>query len=502
MIWSVDSVDEGKAVLESEDCSHVTVPVTELGADAREGDIFLKDLSGRWMRDPELTEKRRKELARRTAVLAGKKERPLKIFVETLGCKVNFFESAGIIKSFSEAGYETAPSMEEADIVLLNSCTVTENADRKARAFCRKVRQENPSAVLAVSGCFAQAFPEKARALGADVLMGTGNRKQTLAAVEEFLDTRKPVELLEQLKGVSYEHTEADELLEHTRAFLKIEDGCERYCTYCAIPKARGPVRSLALAEVRRQAERFAANGYKEIVLCGINLSAYGTDIGCDLGDAVLAAASPDGVERIRLSSLECDILTDEMLDKFLSCDKFCPQFHLSLQSGCDRTLKRMNRHYTASEYAGICRRIREKFDDAVFTTDIIVGFPGETEEDHLESVRFCESIGFLRTHIFPYSRRGGTMAAAMPDQITRNEKKRRAKEMSDALAPVSRRVMEGFVGRRARVIVEQDEGGWFGGYTDRYLPVKVTGSGLRNGMTVWGTVTAIENGRAVMEAE
>ncbi len=498
MRYVVDSVSEGIARLESEDSGVLTLRPGELGLPVKEGDVLERDGEGNWTVLPGGSRERKAGAAFRTALLSRGERR---LYVETLGCKVNFYESAGLQKIFGEAGYVPS-AMEDADLVILNSCTVTENADRKARAFCRKVRQENPDAVLAVCGCFAQAFPEKAKELGADVLLGTGNRRQMREAVEAFLREGKPVTRILDLRGSCYEHLEAEELLEHTRAFLKIEEGCERYCTYCAIPMARGPVRSLPLEQVKEQAARFAANGYREIVLCGINLSAYGMDLGCDLGDAVLAAASPEEVVRVRLSSLECDILTDGMLDKFASCPKFCPQFHLSLQSGCDRTLRRMNRRYDAGQYAEVCERIRERFENPTFTTDIITGFPGETEEDHRKSVEFSRSIGFLRTHVFPYSRRGGTVAAAMPDQVPRAEKQRRAREMIRELAPVCRQAMEGFVGKKARVILERDEGGWFSGYTDRYLPARVTGSGLAPRMIVEGEILRIEDGLAVLEGK
>ncbi|MBR5501827.1 MAG: tRNA (N(6)-L-threonylcarbamoyladenosine(37)-C(2))-methylthiotransferase MtaB [Oscillospiraceae bacterium] len=344
----------------------------------------------------------------------------MSVYIETFGCKVNSYESAALYKLFGEAGHAPAESMQRADIVVINSCTVTENSDRKARSFVNKTRRENPNAVLVLCGCFPQAFPEKAEGLDVDILMGSGTRLETVAAVQQFTETRERQNRIRTLKDAAFEPLQADELLEHTRAFLKIQDGCQRFCAYCAIPMARGPVRSMPLEEVKRQAQRFAEKGYREIVLAGINLSAYGSDLGCDLGDAVLAAAEAEGIVRIRLGSLECDILTDEMLDKFASCSKFCPQFHLSLQSGSDETLRRMHRRYRAAEYAAVCERIRARFDAPTFTTDIICGFPGETEQDHADSVAFCESIGFIRAHVFPYSRRAGTAAAKMSGHLPR----------------------------------------------------------------------------------
>ena len=423
----------------------------------------------------------------------------MRVFFETYGCKVNLYETSAMMKKFAASGFSLTKDLAEADVVVLNSCTVTGNADRKARSFARKVRSVSPNAVFLLCGCFAQAFPEKARELGADILMGTTDRGSAPAAVLRFLESREPMDLVQSLDSAVFEALEADELVEHTRAFLKIEDGCQKYCSYCAIPKARGPVRSMPLAEVRRQCEELVRSGYREIVLCGINLSAYGNDLGCDLGDAVLAAGETEGLVRVRLSSLECDLLTDEMLRKFASCEQFCPQFHLSLQSGSDRTLRRMNRHYTSADYAAICEKIRSIFRDATFTTDIIVGFPGETEQDFEDSVSFCRSVGFLRTHVFPYSKRPGTMAAALPEQVTRAEKERRSKEMIAAMKLRSEEVLTSFIGKKVRVILEQPENGAFTGYSDRYLPCLVTGEGLSSHQVVEGTVERIENSAAVV---
>lgn len=426
----------------------------------------------------------------------------MKVYFETFGCKVNVYETSALIKIFSDVGFERTDTLAEADVVVINSCTVTENSDRKARAFIRKARATAPDAAIVLSGCFAQAFPDKAANTHPDILMGTTDRSSTPKYVQDYLKDRVPKNLVKPFSGRNYEILNAEELVEHTRAFLKIEDGCEKYCSYCAIPKARGPVRSMSLSEVRRQCEDFAGNGYKEIVLCGINLSAYGTDIGCDLGDAVMTCQEVDGICRIRLSSLECDILTDEMLEKFSRCDKFCPQFHLSLQSGSDRTLHRMNRHYTSDEYYRICEKIRALFTDPTFTTDIIVGFPGETETDFEDSVSFCRKAGFLRAHVFPYSRRSGTIADALPDQITRAEKERRSRVMIAAMKERSAEIMMSFIGKKERIILEQPEGEGYFGYSDRYIPCIVIGDDLHTNQIVQGTIIRIENGTAIVSTE
>ncbi|MDO5138917.1 MAG: tRNA (N(6)-L-threonylcarbamoyladenosine(37)-C(2))-methylthiotransferase MtaB [Oscillospiraceae bacterium] len=426
----------------------------------------------------------------------------MKVFFETFGCKVNVYETSALIRLFNEAGFERTDTLSEADVVVINSCTVTENADRKARTFVRKARAVVPDAAIVLCGCYAQAFPDKAAKIQPDILMGTSDRNTTPQIVLDYLKDREQRNLVHPFTNASYEIMNAEELVEHTRAFLKIQDGCEKYCSYCAIPKARGPVRSMPLAEVRRQCEGFASNGYKEIVLCGINLSAYGADLGCDLGDAVMTCQDIEGISRIRLSSLECDILTEDMLEKFAGCDKFCPQFHLSLQSGCDRTLRRMNRHYTSDEYYHICEKIRSLFDNPTFTTDIIVGFPGETEEDFEDSVSFCRKVGFLRAHVFPYSRRSGTMADALPDQITRAEKERRSRIMIAAMKERSGEILNSLVGKKERIILEQPDGNGVFGYSDRYLPCRVIGDGLQTNQIVIGTVERIENGTAVVIPE
>ena len=427
----------------------------------------------------------------------------MKVYIETFGCKVNFYETSALFRLFEQKGYERTESLEDADIIVVNSCTVTENADRKAKFFVNKVKREKPDAVLAMCGCFCQAYPEKAAAFGADVMYGTANKMSLPDAVEEFLRTRQKKEEIISFDNAVFDQTEADEMVDHTRAFLKIEDGCDRYCTYCTIPKARGPVRSMPLMEVKHMCQKFAEKGYKEIVLVGINISAYGRDIECDLGDAVLAACSVPGIVRVRLGSLESDILSPEMLEKLSSCDKFCPHFHLSLQSGCDRTLKRMNRHYDTAEFTAFCGKLRNAFDTPTFTTDIIVGFPGETEADFSESVAYCSGLGFIRTHVFPYSRRAGTVAANLPDQLSRIEKQSRAKIMTDATRQRAASELKKFIGRKVRVILEQhDEGGWHTGYTDRYIPAKVFGSNYKPNDLVTGTVTAFENGCAVVEPD
>ena len=426
----------------------------------------------------------------------------MKIYIKTFGCKVNSFESAAMAELLYERGFEAADSELAADAVIVNSCTVTANGDKKTRQYLRRVKRENPSCAVMLSGCFAQAFPERAASIPeADVVCGTGNRAAAVELLCEFLQNRERAVEIVPNKEKTFEPLAASEPDGHTRAFLKIEDGCERYCSYCIVPYARGPVRSLALDELKARVENLANNGFAEIVLSGINLSCYGRGEGCDLAHAVSAAASVEGIERIRLGSLEPDLLSDDMLDRLAAETKLCPHFHLALQSGCDATLRRMNRHYTAEEYTAVAERIRARFERATFTTDLIVGFPGETESDFEESLAFAESFGFLKIHVFPYSLRDGTAAAKLPDHIEKPEKERRAALMGLAAERSRERVMRSFIGKTARVILEQpQEVGGFGGYTDRYLPALVLGKNLKERETVTGIIEDIADDACVIK--
>lgn len=427
----------------------------------------------------------------------------MNIYFSTFGCKVNSFESAAMAQLLRDAGHTVVESDERADVIVVNSCTVTANGDKKVRQYLRARKRAHPDLVTVLCGCFPQAYPELARAYTeADILMGTGNRAALPGLLDEFLRTRARVEDIQPNSTKEFELLRAERLDGYTRAFLKIEDGCERYCAYCVIPYARGPVRSMPLRELRRQAERLAGNGYREIVLTGINLSFFGREEGFTLADAVETIAELPGIERIRLSSLEPDLLTHEGLARMAATGKLCPQFHLALQSGCDATLRRMNRKYTTADYTAVADDIRSLFDRPTFTTDVMVGFAGETEADFETSRAFVEQFGFLKCHVFPYSRREGTAGARLPGQLEKREKDRRAASMSESAERARLQVMESFVGAEARVILEQPQpSGGFDGYDDRYLPCLVAGEGLRSGATVNGTITHIADGRCVVEA-
>lgn len=394
----------------------------------------------------------------------------------TLGCKVNQYETEILKKSFAEKGFETVSQNESADVYIINSCTVTSTGDKKTRQTLHRLRRQSPAAVIAVVGCYPQAFPDAAEKLSdADIIMGSQNRSEVVGHVLKALKSRgKIIDIPKYTKDVLFEPMSADTFSEHTRAFVKIEDGCDRYCSYCIIPKARGPVRSKPLCDLEAELKALAANGYKEIVLVGINLSSYGKDSGCRLADAVELACRIDGVERVRLGSLEPELLTDDDIDRMASSEKFCPQFHLSLQSGCDDTLKRMRRHYTSEEYAKIVEKIRIRIPNASITTDIMVGFAGETEAEFKKSLEFAEKIKFAKMHVFAYSVREGTIAAKMDGQLTKSEKERRSALMISAADKLHEEFLNAQAGKTESVLFETHENGYAFGYTKNYAPVAV----------------------------
>lgn len=398
----------------------------------------------------------------------------MKVSVITLGCKVNQYESQAMLSGLLAAGCTACDDISQSDLILVNSCTVTAMSDRKVRQAVRRARRENPNAVLVLTGCMPQAFPEAAAALTeADVVLGNSNRSSLLADVRKFLATHERViDIVPH--GIIFEPLRVDRFYERTRAFLKIEDGCNRFCSYCIIPYARGRVRSKPLDELKRELAEIAANGYREVVLTGINLSAYGQDLGLSLCDAVEAACAQDGIARIRLGSLEPEQLDEPNIERLRRQKKLCPQFHLSLQSGCGMTLKRMNRHYTPDEYRTIVHNLRTAFPNAAITTDIMVGFPGETEEEFAESLAFEKEISFAKVHVFIYSRRPGTVAAKAPDQVTPEDGESRSRRMIKAAQETRRAFLKQQVGRTEPVLFERAlEKGVYEGYTENYTPVR-----------------------------
>ena len=344
----------------------------------------------------------------------------MRVSFYTLGCKVNQNETGALEHLLCQNGYTLAGPDEAADVYIVNSCTVTASGDRKSRQWLRRAKRQNPGAVTVLTGCYPQAFPEEAAAVvEADLVTGSANRRSLLADIQKVLDSgERLVHITPHEKGEAFEELPMERFEGHTRAFIKVEDGCNRQCAYCVIPRARGRVRSRSVESVLEELRALSAAGYREVVLSGINLPSYGLDTGVSLVSLIEQAATVPGIRRIRLGSLEPDLLSDEDMARLAKVEALCPQFHLSLQSGCTATLRRMRRTYTAEQYADTVARLRAAFgeDRVSFTTDVIVGFPGETEEEFCESMAFVQRIGFLKAHVFPYSRRAGTPAADFPD--------------------------------------------------------------------------------------
>lgn len=410
----------------------------------------------------------------------------MKFKIITLGCKVNQYESQKMADLLCERGHSPAEKGERCDIAIVNSCTVTATADQKTRQTVRRLRRDNPDAIICLTGCWSQAFPEKAADFeAADIVIGNSNRERLPELIGNFMLTHTHCSAIEEHSKTSGLSGCVRGFGERAKAFIKIEDGCNRFCSYCIIPYARGRVRSRDIGDIISELTALSEH-YKEIVLTGINLTAFGTDTGCDLGDIVCEAAKIEGIERIRLGSLEPDHMTQQMLDKLAAEPKFCPQFHLSLQSGCTETLKRMNRHYTADEYAHLVDTINSKFDNPSITTDVMVGFPGESDEEFEKSLEFVKSIGFLKVHCFIYSRRSGTVAAARTDQIPESIKKERSERLIAACDAATEHFHKTQCGKEMEVLVEQEvEPGVFEGYSKNYTPVLIHTNGLERGTIV-----------------
>jgi len=383
--------------------------------------------------------------------------------LHNLGCKVNSYETEAMQQLLEEAGYGIVPFHEKADVYIINTCSVTNIADRKSRQMLHRAKKQNPDAVVVAAGCYVQAAAEELKAdLAVDVIIGN-NKKQDLVPIleEYFKDKSDSSHVIEISETHEYERLSIHKIADHTRAFLKIQDGCNQFCSYCIIPYTRGRVRSRRLDEVVAEVRELAAAGYQEVVLTGIHLSSYGVDFKEEekkenLLSLIKQVHEVEGIRRIRLGSLEPRIITEEFAQALASMPKFCPHFHLSLQSGCDKTLKRMNRHYTTEEYAAGCEILRRYFDNPAITTDVIVGFPGETEEEFEETKAFLERIGFYEMHIFKYSRRAGTRADRMPDQIPEQVKSVRSEILLKLEKQMSKAYRESFLGRNKTVLLEE----------------------------------------------
>ena len=395
----------------------------------------------------------------------------------TLGCKVNQFESEVMEGLFKEAGYDIVEHSQPADVYVINTCSVTSLGDKKSRQLIRRVQRQNPDAIIAVTGCYAQIAPEQIKAIeGVRVVLGTANRRRIVEYVEQAIyQNGKIIDgVTDIMKVREFEDIPILDMPTRTRAFLKIQEGCTNFCSYCIIPFTRGPLRSRPLGSVRREAEKLLANGFKEIVFTGIHLGAYGRDFkdGTSLADAARAVLDLPGLRRLRLSSLESIELSDELLTLLRDNPRFSHHLHLPLQAGSDYVLKRMNRHYDREEFSRLLTRVREAVPGVSVSTDVIVGFPGETEEMFAESLEYIRSLKFSRMHVFPYSPRTGTPAAEMPDQVPESVKKERVHRLQAVAGEMAGEYCQSYLGTVQRVLLETDTQGEKDGLTDTYIRV------------------------------
>ncbi|WP_307993745.1 tRNA (N(6)-L-threonylcarbamoyladenosine(37)-C(2))-methylthiotransferase MtaB [uncultured Intestinibacter sp.] len=397
----------------------------------------------------------------------------------TLGCKVNQYETEAMLELFEKEGYEKAETEDYADVYVINTCTVTHMSDRKSRQYIRRMKKKNPDAIIAVVGCYSQVSPEEILSIDeVNLVMGTNDRKKIVEEVKKIDASRKISTVDDIMKVKAFEEIEINKTNGKTRAFLKIQDGCDRYCSYCIIPYARGRVRSRDLESIVKEVENLAANGYKEVVLTGIHVASYGKDIketDIKLLDVIKQINNIEGIERIRLSSVEPILFTDEFVEAVSAMDKVCPHYHLSLQSGCDETLKRMKRRYTTEEYKTIVDRLRAAIPNVSITTDVIVGFPGETNEEFDKTYEFLKDIELTHMHIFKYSPRKGTPAATMENQVDPSTKHERSEKLLQLNEENFKKFGQKMLDKEFNVLFEQKVGdNKFEGLTENYVKVIV----------------------------
>ena len=394
----------------------------------------------------------------------------------TLGCKVNQYDTQAMLELFRAAGYEIVPFDADADVYVVNTCTVTGTGDKKSMQTARRLRREHPDSAVVLCGCLAQRKGEALLETGADLILGTQDRVRVVELLEKALREKRQICAVGPLDAAGYEPLRVHDQEEHTRAVMKIQEGCDNRCTYCIIPSVRGPIRSRVLTDIAEEAAELAARGYTELVLTGIHLSSYGKDRrdGTSLIDAVRAVAAIPAIRRIRLGSLEPVIATADFARALKEAGKVCPQFHLALQAGSDSVLRRMQRRYNLDIYRRGAANLREAFPDCAITTDVLTGFPGETEEEYQETRAFLKEIGFARIHVFPYSQREGTKAAAMPGQLSREEKARRARALIRLGAELSKAYRQRWLGRETEVLLEDRDGDSWLGYTPEYIQLRV----------------------------
>lgn len=401
-----------------------------------------------------------------------------KVALHNLGCKVNSYETEAMSQLLANAGYEIVSFSEKADVYIVNTCSVTNMADRKSRQMLHKAKKMNEGAIVVATGCYVQTASEKiAEDLSIDIIVGNNKKKEIVEILQEYFKEHKKNYIIDINKTDEYEDLEIATVTEHTRAHLKIQDGCNNFCSYCIIPYARGRIRSRKMDSIKDELERLANNGFKEVVFTGINLSCY-DDNGKKLIDVIELAENTKGIERIRLGSLDPEVVTEEFAHRLSKVTKICPHFHLSMQSGCDTTLKAMNRHYTSEEYYNKCMLLREKFTNPAFTTDVIVGFPQESDEDYATTREFVKKVGFSELHVFKYSRRDGTVAAKMPGQVDENIKSKRSEDLISVGESLKEDYRKEKIGEKVSVLFEEEKEingiKYQVGHTKEYIEVAV----------------------------
>ena len=422
--------------------------------------------------------------------------------LHNLGCKVNSYETEAMQQLLEEAGYEIVPFHEKADVYIINTCSVTNIADRKSRQMLHRAKKMNPAAVVVAAGCYVQAAGEELKKDAAiDVIIGNNRKKDLVPLLDEYFAGKHVEEdsLIDIGKTREYEALHINKIADHTRAFIKIQDGCNQFCSYCIIPYTRGRVRSRKPEEIMEEIKGLVDRGYREVVLTGIHLSSYGLDLdGITLLDLMVKIDKIQGLERLRLGSLEPRIVTEEFTRTLAGLRTICPHFHLSLQSGCDATLKRMNRRYTTEEYEKGCQILRKYFDRPAITTDVIVGFPQETEEEFAQTVEFLKRIHFYEMHVFKYSRRAGTRAADMPGQLTENQKGQRSDVLLKLDQEMSLEYRKSFLGEEKEVLMEEkiviDGTKYLVGHTREYVKAAIPWEEGKKGAMITGTMASMLN--------
>ncbi|MBQ2991105.1 MAG: tRNA (N(6)-L-threonylcarbamoyladenosine(37)-C(2))-methylthiotransferase MtaB [Clostridia bacterium] len=419
----------------------------------------------------------------------------------TLGCKVNQYDTQAMRERFEEAGCRTVEFEEKADIYVVNTCTVTGTGDKKSMQTIRRCHRKNPEAAIVVTGCLAQRAADELKLPGVRLVLGTQRRGEVVQLLEKALREDCALVAVQTLRQAPFEKLTVHAHEGHTRATMKIQEGCDRWCTYCIIPSVRGPIRSRPLDEIRAEAQSLADAGFKEAVLTGIHLTSYGREkhVEITLLDAIREVHAVKGIERIRLGSLEPVIVTPEFVEGIAALEKVCHQFHLALQSGSDTVLARMRRRYTSGEFLAACDLLRQAFDDCALTTDVMTGFPGETEEEFAQTVETCRKAGFARMHVFPYSEREGTKAAVMEGSVPRHIREERARKLIAVGRELERAALEARIGKTDSVLIEEmDELGRGMGYTGGYMRVHVPSG--EAGEIVRVRICAAENGELIAE--